>query len=127
MKYVKLFESFVVKYDLIKDLPIPDDKNTLNYFINTSDIDKIRSIEFALKNSNFTIRTRVIKPNIRSIFWFKDDSEYYYQLWDDEFETETETDIIGVNPTINWCEVNFDEHFKLKHEFRGHNLKKFGV
>ena len=117
MKYVKLFENFAVKYDLVKDLPMPDDKGVYSYYINTADIDKIRSIEFALKNFNFTIRSRVINPNIRSIFWYKDDSEYCYQLWDDEFD----------NPTRDWYEIKFEDYFKPKHEFRGINMKKFGV
>lgn len=122
MKHVKLFESFVVKYELVKDLPRPDDKNTLNYFINTSDIDKIRSIEFALKNSNYELAIHAIKTKrIKSIFWFKDNDKYCYKLWDDEFVNETAI------KTNTWREVKFEEYFKLTHEFRGHNMKKFGV
>ena len=122
MKYVKLFENFVVKYDLVKDLPRPDDKNTLNYFINTSDIDKIRSIEFALKNSNYELGINAIKTkNIKSIFWFKDHDKYCYKKWDDEFENET------VIKTNTWSEIKFEDYFKPKHEFRGINMKKFGV
>jgi hypothetical protein len=125
MKHVKLFENFIdnaIKYELVKDLPRPDDKNTLNYFINTSDIDKIRSIEFALKNSSYELGVNSIKTkNIKSIFWFKDYDKYCYKKWDSEFENETAI------KTNTWSEVKFDEYFKPTHEYRGHNLKKFGV
>ena len=132
MKHVKLFENFIktatIKYDLIKKLPEPD-SNVHRYFINTTDKDKIAIIENTLiaAGCKFLMSNENDEDDLKSVFWYVNaKSQAVYK-------------VCGMNhlmmimknesykTVMNWKEVNFDEHFKLKPEFRGHNLKKFGV
>ena len=123
MKYVKLFENFAVKYEIIKDLPIPVDYE-INYFINEDDMHKLDSITAYFDNKHYQeAKKKATNKKILSVYWFKSNniSQYQYALFTESLlSSDTRYSEI-------WIEVNFDEHFKLKHEFRGHNLKKFGV
>ena len=143
MKYMKLFEEFsstleelknaVNKYECFKPLPIhkimpkakplPDTDNIhTTYFINTGDPEKLKAILVELINNEYDPGYAAPNKDIKSISWYSDTEKgndmrvnhYYF----------TKGDMIKSTVQI---EVKFDEHFKLKHEYRGHNLKKFGI
>ena len=145
MKHIKIFEDFnktikhvTTKYECVKPLPThrivsspsstksrpsKEDKNTHDtYFINTGDPEKLKAILAELINNEYDPGYAAPNKDIKSISWYSDTEKgndmrvnhYYF----------TKGDMIKSTVQI---EVNFDEHFKLKHEYRGHNLKKFGI
>ena len=61
--------------------------------------------------------------DIECIKWSISDGEYEQRSEKEYWFSDDATNGISGN----WKEVKFDEYFKLKHEYRGHNLKKFGI
>lgn len=152
MKYVKLFEEFTSdshKYDLIKDLPING-----YYIVNANDLtftyilidvlvkrgyknpyttNIIRNPDNAqlLETSRYKILTWLDSAFIKkannsksALYWnFESDWELvntFNEAREDNVPRYSET-------SIHNLEMHPEDYFKLKHEFRGHNLKRFGV
>ena len=134
MKHIKLFEEFeeeenFLKYRCIKPLPQPFDNNQNNSycFMNVSDSNKIVSVISELKDMKYredeTVEDTFDIEDIECIKWSISDGEYEQRSEKEYWFSDDATNGISGN----WKEVKFDEYFKLKHEYRGHNLKKFGI
>ena len=140
MKHIKIFEEFnktpksntVIKYECIKPLPThrivsksrpsSEDKNTHDtYFIDVDDPEKIASIEAELRKQGYDLNYSPPKE-IKCIRWYSDTKK------GQDMRVNVFNHVSGTMvPSSVQIPVNFDEHFKLKHEYRGHNLKKFGI
>jgi hypothetical protein len=135
MKYVKLFENFISKYDLIK--PLVD-----NGVMRIENKDESSSLQLELINMGYDWtkfkRTSLVKSE--RIYHIPNTSnatgqESYPLLicWIKEEMKITRAMISSFDTTIKLADndpreiVEFNNYFKLKHEFRGHKLKKFGV
>ena len=110
MKHIKLFEawsvgvgSFTEKYDNIKPLPQTGYMN--------GNLDELRAVAKYLETKGFG-PAYSDEVDLQSIVW---NAHSYYNLYDHKITQNT-------NDTLH-----FTDYFKLKHEYRGHNLKKFGV
>ena len=107
MKHINLFEEFIEKFDTIKDIP---EKGALQI------------------DNNFQLH------HLENILSKKGYSEHVIGV---KAHTLEDPETIGIiwNPKKEWDRVNFvtdifekfTDYFKLKHEYRGHNLKKFGI
>ena len=131
MKYVKLFEEFektvILKYELIKELPIPIERkricmpcednaqlDALVYYLEKQEIFENKNGGLSLKDG----RKRSPEGDDIFIFWGRDliNTRVKYN-WG-----------ISQNLNVNRGEILiFNDYFKLKHEYRGQKLKKFGV
>ena len=144
MKYVKLFEEFTSKYELIKPL-------IENGIMVIDDWYKCESIQTELVVMGYdwaTLRHRNLEKTerIKFIPENRGNGDKNYPLvigWNSRAGAFNNQDMsivtfydFSIESTINKITaydndpreiVVFDDYFKLKHEFRGHKLKKFGV
>jgi hypothetical protein len=157
MKYLKLFETFNGIYELKKPLPTSKDKYKWSSSFTSSDQpyisyfgfkpetnDQFIAIINALKEAGFNVNLHSnhigkAVTNVNELrrddivrFWFNTGTAFKDP---DPADGIGWAGIIKLNsddgPQINWEKelymLEFDDYFKLKNEFRGHNLKKFGV
>ena len=128
MKYVKLFESFISKYELIK--PLPSDGK-----ISVDDEDQCYALQMELinmgydwfkhSNTSFIKSERINK--IPTINMTSGKDQYPLVItWQSHnkriLRTQTGTSIHDDAET-----AEFNDYFKFNHENRGRNLKRFGV
>jgi hypothetical protein len=117
MKYVKLFEDFR-KYDLVKDFPpqgccacsTPEEADAL--------CEMLESAKYVNANQDLGSILRNKEKYLNIIWQEKHYSKEYYRMSDDLSKFSIE---------IKEKEIKFKDYFKFKTEYRGHNLKKFGV
>ena len=127
MKYVKLFEDFSekIKYDLVKPLPVSADMT--KHFINTADIDKLTAIKGELEKLGLENRGNLAKETINTNIKIRDFFEDARSIIWSNVAFYSNTKDYAESTEHYQGGLNFDEYFKLKPEYRGHNLKKFGV
>lgn len=126
MKYVKLFENFINKYELAKPLPDVDGKMIVE------NEEECYAVQFELINMGYDWvkfhKTSPIKSErinkIPKLNAHSGKEQYpIVIMWQ-------RTNMKIVRTSIHdddgeW--VKFSDHFKFKTEHRGHNLKRFGV
>lgn len=133
MKHIKLFEEFktIIKYECAKPLPVhrivskskpsQEDTNTHDtYFINTDDPEKLAPIEAELRKQGYDLKY-VTVHDINAICWYSD-TRNGQDMRVNVFQYEN-----SIVPTSVQIELKFEDYFKFKPEYRGHNMKKFGV
>lgn len=127
MKHIKLFEEFKSEvYALKKKIPIKDLRYTpagikfkgVEQYITLANY--FKSLKFNtgyfLDDEFQKMLTRIDKsPN--AVFWYnpKEKKAWWNPISDEKLDLSKD-------------EIeDFEEYFKYAHEFRGHNLKRFGV
>ena len=123
MKRIKVFEQFrdtgqlgtlqLDKYEILKELPVPG-----RCFCS---IDEIEVIQQYLENYQYKAwrEETDIPENTPGIRWwiFMDRNPQYEFLDNNNSRTHLSNEVT----------IDFNDYFELKHEYRGHKLKKFGV
>ena len=132
MKYFRLFEEFTIKYELVKELP---EYGAMCFDRDATD--KYQSMCVLLEKSGYNWNGKY-NPGKDSdydqffLIWNKHSkgySEGYVGYILKRFKGNDMRDLANVDnwPDLEKHVIEFDEYFKLKHEYRGHNLKRFGV
>jgi hypothetical protein len=127
MKYIKLFEGFKEsKYEQIKPLPKKGGCNINNEEQLNAIINILEQRDYEDENSTETF----MKPNhIASIGWSSEEDGWfaYGHKQHGNLYCLYQNDIVEEDGRLHDNLIFFHEYFKLKHKFRGHKLKKFGV
>ena len=119
MKYVKLFEEFAeneIKYELKKSL----DLDLGNWrCMNDLNPDKVKALVNELEKAGFECSQTILNMDAlinqsMAVDWTGYNDKYTFY----------KNNFTGIN---NNAVLVFDDYFKPKHEFRGINMKKFGV
>lgn len=123
MKHVKLFEEFTekaIKYELVKPLPVSD---IIRNFINTDNADELIAIKGELEklglDNRGNLSVDMARDYIRIRDFFKD---AHTIIWTDKAFYSNNREYGDDSSSLK-----FEDYFKPKPEYRGINLKRFGV
>ena len=109
MKHIKLFENFKpVHFDKIKELPLSGSFYSKNKF-------ELETIANYLDEHRYTVQNPELL-HANGMIWHTTKTTREYFLVEEYGDDGDDLD-----------HIKFNKYFKLKYEFRGHNMKKFGV
>ena len=123
MKYVKLFEEFAeneIKYELKKSLDLD-----LGNWRGMNDLnpDKVKALVNELEKAGFECSQTILNIDAFINALINQSMAVDWTGYNNKY-TFYKNNFTGIN---NNAVLVFDDYFELKHEYRGHNLKKFGV